>query len=102
MSVAYARLCFGRAPGERLQSLARIAQAMLRVRQLVVGDALLLIEPRNRLAGFALPRVETLALLFGAAPFNLEQFELFLNSLQVVGRALQLHLEADHRLFLAM
>ena len=96
------RLCFGRAPCERLQSFARIAKPMLCVRQLVVGCALLLIEPRNRLARFALPRVETLALLFGAAPFNLEQLELLLNSLQVVGRALQLHLETDNRLFLAM
>jgi len=53
-------------------------------------------------ARFALPSVETLALLFGAAPFNLEQLELLLNSLQVVGRALQLHLETDNRLLLAM
>jgi hypothetical protein len=30
------RLCLGRAPCERLQSFARIAKPMLRVRQLVV------------------------------------------------------------------
>ena len=96
------RLGFGRAPGERLQRFARIAKAMLRLRQLLVGGALLLVEPRNRLARFALPRLEPLPLLFGAAPLDFEQLELLLHFLQIVGRALQLHLEADDGLLLAM
>ena len=75
---------------------------MLRLRQLLVGGALLLFEPRDRLARFALARLEPLALLFGAAPLDLEELELLLHLLQVVGRPLQLHLEADDGLLFAM
>ena len=95
-------LRFGGAPGQRLQRFARIAKPMLRARELLVGGALLVVEPRDRLARFALPRLETLALLFGASPLDLEQFEFLLHLLQVVGRTLQLHVETDHRLLLAM
>ena len=101
-SVAYDALASAARRASACSSLARIAQPMLRVRQLLVGGALLLLEPRNRLARFALPRLETVALLFGAAPLDLEQLDLLLHLLQVVGRPLQLQLEADDRLFLAM
>ena len=95
-------LSLGGAPSQHLQRFARIAKAMLRVRQLLVGGALLLVEPRNRFARFALPRLEPLPLLVGPAALDLEQLEFLLHLLQVVVRALQLHLEADNRLLLAM
>ena len=64
--------------------------------------ALLFIEPRNRFARFALPRLQSLALLLGAASLDFEQLEFLLHLLQIVCRALQLHLEAKNRLLLAM
>ena len=85
-----------------LQRLARVAEPMLRVRQLLVGGALLLFEPSDRFARLALPRFEATPLLFGAAPLDFEQLGLLLHLLQIVRRPLQLQLERQNRLLFAM
>ena len=84
------RLRFGGAPRQVLQGRPRVAEAMLRVRQLLVRGELFLVEPSNAFASLALPRFKAAALLFCTATFDFEQLSLLLYLLQIICRSLQL------------
>jgi hypothetical protein len=96
------RLGLRGAAGQGLLRFARIAEPMLGARELLVGGALRVLQPRDRFARFPLSRLQPLALLFCAAALDLQQLGFPLNFLQVVRRTLQLQLERQDGLLFAV
>ena len=96
------RLGFGRAVRLRLHRLARVEQPALRAIQLVVGLALVGLDPGDRLPRLFLSRVLRPLLFLRRTSLDGDLLALPRDPLRrVVGRS-DLQIEADHRLFLPM
>src|SRR5206468_389961 len=80
---------------QRFDILARLDQFALRDRQLFVGNALIVVEPRDRRARFLLTPVEAVALLFGLASLARELLGLIGQTRLLVARVGHLRLAAD-------
>ena len=93
---------FGRLLAQPFGRVARHRQAPLRVRQGEVGRDLLLAEPRDRLARFELPGIETGDLFPDAADLGGHELAVLLDPELVRGGALALAFDADNGLFLPM
>jgi len=66
------------------------------------GAALFFVETGDRLTSFLLPRDEAVALLFGPAPFDGEQFGFPRHLFEIVARSLELQLEGEDGFLLAV
>ena len=96
------RFGFRRPVRLRLHRLAGIEQPALRAIQLVVGLALIGLDPDDRLPRFILSRVLGALLFFSRASFDGDLLALPRDALRrAVGRS-DLQVEADHGLFLPM
>ena len=93
---------FRSAAAQFLHRLARHGQRALRLAQTLVRHPLLLFEREDGGAGFFLPQFERLAFLFGLVPLTRELIALQRHLRRVFRRALQLRLECDDLLLLAM
>ena len=91
---------FGRALAEILGGLARLEQAALRGGQPIVGRPLIVFQPGDRFARFALTPVDRLALLFGLPALAAELLVLQGEAGRLVLSVLQLRLLRHDRLFL--
>ena len=93
---------FGGLRAQAFGRVTRIAEAALRFGERDLGRGLLLVQSRDRLARFGLPRIEAGDLFLGAADFVADQVDALLHARFVVVGALGLALHADDRFFLAM
>ena len=89
-----------RAAAQIFGRLARLEQPPLRRREALVGDALIVVQPRDRRARFFLTPIETVALLFRLPPFARELIGSLREPRGLVGRPLQLQLVRENHFLL--
>jgi hypothetical protein len=72
------------------------------VRQPFVGGALFQLQAHYRRTRLLLARFQGATLLVGGAPLGVEQLAFVCRPLEILGRALQLHVQSNDGLFFAM